>query len=144
MATDAHPGCHLQARITQQALGHVLVHGHRRAQHRRTDEGQVGHAQQALQRTVLSQWPVHDRQHHIDLPQRAARIGRLQLRLLGAGQHRQRGTGSMQGDARRIIRIEQEGIRLAQVPLALFVDADQHRLEALPIQRIENVLRRLQ
>ena len=39
-----HPG------IAQQALGHVLVHRRRRAEHAGTDEGQVGHAQQALQR----------------------------------------------------------------------------------------------
>jgi hypothetical protein len=50
----------------------------------------------------------------------------------------------MQRDARRIIGIDQEGIRLAQMPLALLVDADQHRLEALAIKRIEDVLRRLQ
>jgi len=87
---------------------------------------------------------VHDRQHHIDLAERAGRIGRLQLRLLGARAHRQRRTGPMQGDARRIIGIDQEGIRLAQMPLALLVDTDQHRLEALAIERIEDVLRRLQ
>jgi hypothetical protein len=50
----------------------------------------------------------------------------------------------MQRDARRIIGIDQEGVRLAQMPLALLVDADQHRLEALAIKRIEDVLRRLQ
>ncbi|KAG1580937.1 hypothetical protein G6F46_015441 [Rhizopus delemar] len=50
----------------------------------------------------------------------------------------------MQRDARRVIGIEQEGVRLAQMPLALLVDADQHRLEALAVEGIEDVLRRLQ
>ncbi|KAG1539714.1 hypothetical protein G6F50_014464 [Rhizopus delemar] len=146
MATDAQPRRYLQPGTTQQARGHVLVHRHRRAQHRRTPEGQVGHAQQALQRTVLAQRPMHDRQHHVDLAQHAGRIGRLQLqlRLLRAGKDRQRLPGTMQRDARRVIGMEQEGVRLAQMPLALLVDADQHRLEALAVEGIEDVLRRLQ
>jgi len=144
VAADAHPRRHRQPRIAQQPLGHVLVHGRRRAQHRRTDEGQVGHAQQPLQRAVLAQRPVHDGQHHIDLAERGGRIHRLQLRLPGTGPHRQRRAGRVQRDACRVIGIDQEGIGLAEVPLALLVDAHQHRLEALAIKRIEDVLRRLQ
>ncbi|CAE6694906.1 hypothetical protein CFBP6600_02710 [Xanthomonas arboricola pv. corylina] len=87
---------------------------------------------------------MHDRKHHIDLRQRLLRLGRAQLLLLRARQQGHAATAAMQGDAGRVVGIEQEAVGVVDVPLALLVDADQHRLEALRIQRIENVARRLQ
>lgn len=125
-------------------LGHVLVHRHRRAEHAGAHERQVGHAQQPLQRAVFAQGAVHDGKHHVDLRQRLLRLDGLQLLLLRARQQRHAATTAMQRNARRVVGMQQKAVRVVDVPLALLVDTDQHRLEALRVQRIQDVARRLQ
>lgn len=70
---------HRQPGIAQQALGHVFIHADRRAEHAGADERHIGHAQQPLQRAVLPQRAVHDREDDVELAQRAgaARFNQL-------------------------------------------------------------------
>ncbi|MNT72800.1 hypothetical protein D3C72_2114350 [compost metagenome] len=65
--------------------------------------------------------------------------------LLGlAGYHGQFAIGLIERDQGRVFLVQQEIRGIVEVPVALLVDADQHRLEARTVQCIDNVFRRLQ
>jgi len=132
------------AGVAQQALADVLVHADRRTQHIRADEGDVGHAQQALQAAILAKGAVDDGEDHIDMLQQLLAGGFHQLPLGLARHHGEFAIGAVQRDQRRVLLVEQVIRGIVQVPAALLVDADQHRLEPRAVERIDNILRRLQ
>jgi hypothetical protein len=132
------------AGVAQQALAHVLVHANGRAEHVSADEGDVGHAQQALQAAVLALGAVDDGEDHVDVVEQLPATGFHQLPLGLAGHHGQLAVGAIERDQRRVLLVEQVVGGVVQVPAAVLVDADQHRLEPRAVQGIDYVLRRLQ
>ena len=134
----------VQAGITQQALGHILVHAGGRADHIRADEGQFQQAQQALQGAVLATGAVDDREDHIDGRHAAAVDGLQAGRAAGTGHHAQLRAAGDQGDRIGVIGIGQPVGRIAQEPAAVLVHADQHGFKALGVQGRNDIARRLQ
>ena len=94
-----------QSGITQQALGDVFVHTGGGPEDVGTDEGQVSHAQHALQRAVFPEGTVNNRENHIDGGQRLAAVGVDQLLRVTARNLRQGDVGRTQGDTGRILRV---------------------------------------
>jgi hypothetical protein len=86
---------------------------------------------------------VHHREHHVQRRQRRRRRAGATARLV-AGHHRQQRAGGVQRDALRVVGMQQVVGFVAQVPQALLVHADQHRLEAAAVQRGHHVARGLQ
>ena len=63
-----------QAGAGQQDLHELLVHRRRRGEDAGPDVGHVGQLEQALQRAVLAERPVQQREDHVDLAERARHL----------------------------------------------------------------------
>ena len=107
---DGEPG------IAQQTFGHVFVHTGRGTQHIGTNERQIRHAQHPLQGAILAQRAVDDGENHIDSRQRLAAVGVNQLLCFAARDLRQGHRGRTQGNAGRILSIEQVVAGVVDVP----------------------------
>ncbi|MCY1383042.1 hypothetical protein D9M69_711270 [compost metagenome] len=73
---------------------------------------------------------MDNREDHIDVAKQFLAGGFHQLLTGFTRHHGQFAVGLVEGDQRRIFLIQQKIRRIVEVPVALFVDADQHRLEA--------------
>ncbi len=82
---------------------------------------------------------MDDREDHIDMAQQFLTGGFDQLLADLARHDGQFAIGLIEGDQRRVFLIQQEIRRVIEVPVALFIDTDQHRFEARTIQRIDDV-----
>ena len=119
----------------------MLVHADRGAEHARADVGDAGELERALDGAVLAVGAVQHRKDHVVDGHRFQLAARARdQRFL----HRDRGCAGVEPDVAGIAgRRLQRPLRLA-VPAPVFVDADQHRLEPLPVDRREHVARRQQ
>ena len=132
---DGEPG------VAQQTFGHVFVHTGRRAQHIGADERQIRHAQHPLQGAIFTQRAVDDRENHIDGRQRLAAFGVNQLLRFAARDLRQSHRGRAQGNAGRILCVEQVVAGVVDVPQPLFINTQQNHIEARFINRFHDILR---
>ncbi|MNM71127.1 hypothetical protein D3C81_827810 [compost metagenome] len=73
---------------------------------------------------------MDNREDHIDVTEHFLTGGFHQLLTGFARHHGQFAIGLIEGDQRRVFLVQQKVRRVVEVPVALFVDADQHRFEA--------------
>ena len=118
--------------VAHHRLELVLVHRQRRAEHTGTDVRHVGQLEQTLHGAVLAEGPVQDWDHDVDIREGCGNA---------FGRHRER------LDCRPALALAQlacgpwvERPRPAglELPLALAVDLDRHRLVVLRVKRFEH------
>jgi len=136
---DGLEGHHGDAAVAEEALGDVLVHPHRRAEHARADIGDVGELEETLHGAVLAVGAVQDREDHVVRAQ-----GRERLIRLGVGLHRGQRSLAVEGELARITSGARQGATIFAMPASLLVDADQNRLEAGRVEGRQDVARREQ
>jgi len=140
---DRSPRHHQDPGLRQQALGHVFVHADGRAEGPWPDVGDVRQLQQALHGSVLAVGSVQNREHHVVVAEQGARRGH-RTAVVWVDRHFQRAPHRFQAERARIARGTQQSLFGFRPPAALLVDADQHGLEAIAIERNEDVARRQQ
>ncbi len=126
-----------QAGVAHEALGDVLVHRRGRAEHARADIRDAGDLGQALDRPILAEGPMQDREHHID------RTGEVGRRAVGLGQDREppraAGDESDAGPAVRNGGRELAALDGAEEPGPRPGNADRHGFVARRIERAEHI-----
>jgi hypothetical protein len=137
---DHHVAADRQAARGQDQLHVLLVHAGRAGEHARARVPGAGHLQQTLQRAVLAERPVQQRQHHVDLAEVAGHLAR-RAHVQRAGPGRDLGPGNRHRIDRGLRRSRQrEPGRVArgEDPPAVGGDADGKHVVTVPVDGREH------
>jgi hypothetical protein len=134
-----------QLGLGEQPLHHVFVHADGRAEHASPHVGQAHDLEHALDGAVFSHGAVQHGEHHVDALG-ALGAGDHELVLAPAGEleaHLGGGGLAQPHEPRITLGLEQEG-RVGEAKAPLFVDAHEHGLVALGVERARDEARREQ
>ena len=126
----------------QQHLRVMLVHARGGREHAATDVRHIHHLQQTLNRAVLAIRAVQNRQHRVNVPQRAQRAvvvaGEEAILPERHVQHDVARAGSLLDDRQTVGHIPSARVLAVHDPLALLGDAHRHRLEPVGVKRAQH------
>jgi hypothetical protein len=123
----------------------VLVHAEGAREHARADVRQAEELEEALDRAVLAERAVQDREHEVDLAERDLLPARRDhAELAGGGALGPPNPGAVVGHLGKVLGVQTEAFRVVGLEHegALAGDADGDQLVAVTVDRPEHPARR--